>query len=929
MIGCFKAMLLCALTGAAAFFVYGGHPVAVIGFEEWNEAKGQPAGEDWRWGFSQRGTNGFAVCELSEAERRGGSSSLHLKDTNGGKLNHTMWYQFTANEVKSMEGRVVRASAWIKQVSASDPSATGIALFAKGDDGRTVYVRNGVGTTGVSDWINVQVALNMPVSVKSARLVINCSNGYGNTGEMYIDDIVVSQDQADHPILEPRSPSVDQEWNFSLPTSADAQEEAAYREGWREQPPTQEDGRMRPEIRKGTWYVGDRPEFYMGVWLYNSDMQWGAKANPLGIDHPAYTTPPGEELFRNLGFNSSQISSAHSQIGAVLRGFPLPRGKNANHKGWRDVDADISRFFKRFGDMPMVLDFAFGYSGMYSEEAKRLLGQRKAGSVWHEFIPFCPHVPEGWKYYRDYFLGGTRAAMRNGCNVFLYELFNESSWNDMCRPAVLEFAKEMEGRYATIEAANVMWGTCFASFDDVACQADLKQYPGVWYDWCRFSSRCYCSLLRKGIETIRSADRRQNVYFTEQESGTPSVHRGIDYRDVADVLDVLAIEGGWRYGFNTDYRAKSEMEAVVATEGSRHFFNCDFFQALAKGMKPVVNDEHYCVRLENGKRVPSHRSDYITSLWLEVMHGVSGSFTYVWDKRYWEANTQEKAYANVVNPSYKSSSLLNPFNVKPEDLCAFDMFMKELEPFKEKILPFPRTKPATVAVFYSKATSIQRDSLPSLKGRPGVQDWYAALLHANFPCKVVFDEDLAGLSPEVEALIFPDALCCSKEAIEDALMFQSRGGLVIADEESFRFDEYMKPLPPQATFARVKSSTDAVNLLLKANVRRYGVLVPEDGGGLVAGSDVQVIDRGGFKFVCCAAMRETSVRMVRLVLSGLLPGSGGFSVENPVLKKVYCKDGEELWTAADLEEGILLELPPQERVLLVLKDDKERQRLSH
>ena len=160
---------------------------------------------------------------------------------------------------------------------------------------------------------------------------------------------------------------------------------------------------MRPEIRNGTWYVGDRPEFYMGVWLYNSDMQWGAKANPLGIDHPAYTTPPGEELFRSLGFNSSQISSAHSQIGAVLRGFPLPRGKNANHKGWRDVDADISRFFKRFGDMPMVLDFAFGYSGMYSEEAKRLLGQRKAGSVWHEFVPFCPHVPEGWKYYRDYF----------------------------------------------------------------------------------------------------------------------------------------------------------------------------------------------------------------------------------------------------------------------------------------------------------------------------------------------------------------------------------------------------------------------------------------------------------------------------------------------------------------------------------------------
>ena len=52
-------------------------------------------------------------------------------------------------------------------------------------------------------------------------------------------------------------------------------------------------------------------------------------------------------------------------------------------------------------------------------------------------------------------------------------------------------------------------------------------------------------------------------------------------------------------------------------------------------------------------------------------------------------------------------------------------------------------------------------------------------------------------------------------------------------------------------------------------------------------------------------------------------------MENPVLKKVYRKDGEELWTASDLEKGILLELPPQERVLLVLKDDKERPLASH
>ena len=256
--------------------------------------------------------------------------------------------------------------------------------------------------------------------------------------------------------------------------------------------------------------------------------------------------------------------------------------------------------------------------------------------------------------------------------------------------------------------------------------------------------------------------------------------------------------------------------------------------------------------------------------------------------------------------------------MKPEELCAFKTFMEELEPFKVRVLPFPRTKPATVAVFYSKATSIQRDSLPSLKGRPDVPDWYAALLHANFPCRVVFDEDVSTLGPEVQALVFPVAACCATNVIVVARRFQQRGGLVLADEESFRFDEYMKPLAEEASFTRVKDVSEVIERLVAANVVRYGVLVPTDGGGPIAAPDVQIIDRGDFKLVCCAAMGEASSRRATLRFSGLLPGSGAFRVEDPVSKKTYQKEGGGLWTLKDLEAGILLELPPQERVLLVI-----------
>ena len=121
-----RAVLAC-LAALAASSVLAANMMEDGGFEKWNDAKGQPSGSSWRWGFSQKGTNGFSVCELSETERHGGRTSLHLRDSNAGRMNHAMWYQFAEPELKEMAGKTVRASAWIKQVSASNPRGVGIA----------------------------------------------------------------------------------------------------------------------------------------------------------------------------------------------------------------------------------------------------------------------------------------------------------------------------------------------------------------------------------------------------------------------------------------------------------------------------------------------------------------------------------------------------------------------------------------------------------------------------------------------------------------------------------------------------------------------------------------------------------------------------------------------------------------------------------
>ena len=288
----------------------------------------------------------------------------------------------------------------------------------------------------------------------------------------------------------------------------------------------------------------------------------------------------------------------------------------------------------------------------------------------------------------------------------------------------------------------------------------------------------------------------------------------------------------------------------------------------------------------------------------------------------------EQAYANVAKPSYKSSSLLNPFNVKPEDLDAFKTFRAELAPYEEKLLPMPRMRPASVAVYFSYPSMIQaRHLLPD--GGPKhvafaqvTSDWYTGLLHRHYPLKIVFDEDVAHLGDEVQALVFPGGCAAvPPQVVRAAEAFARRGGLVLAAEGALACDEYLKPLDAPPAFTRVATPAVAADMLDARKVRRDAQLVAADDPGCsrsrdsatLSASDVQVIDRGDFKFVCCVNMGDRATR--RATLRIFAPErTGAFRVTDPLTKREI-----GTFTVEELAAGIPIDLPSQERVLRVLE----------
>ena len=870
-------------------------------FETWDEASGLPTATAWRWSLPKEP---FAAMERSTAEAHAGAASLRLRDDSTARENQTLGHVVAKDELAKLRGKRVEITAWVKQVAASDPKVVGIGLWGRTEGGAKISAHDWTGTTLPTDWRPLRATAFVPEGATLLIVQLCCANGWGATGEAFFDDVALRVlPERDEAAAEPP-----------------ASPEGAFRASFENQPAVVSDPWPRPTIERGCFWQDGRPVFLLGPWIYpRTHVDWKeGNPDPQGIGHRAYVEAPGRALFESMGFNASQLSSAWALPGQALYGLGLPGD-------WRESEKRIGAFFPRFEGQPMVVDFAFGFADALrkADPARaRELEQQNGG--WHQFLPFCPESPDGLRYYECYLKGGARAALRGGANVFVWELFNEPVYKCQCRGNAARFAERMEKRYGTIRRANAAWQTAFEDFADVARQTEFRQFPRLWPDYMAFLGERYAEVLETCKGFVREVDARPNVYFAEQSSTftlTDARGAGMDYRLVADALDVLAYEGGIRFGHGAAKADAAEAEAAAFKSTVEHLFNLDFYRALARGAKPIVNDEHYCTRVEDGKRVPSRREDIVASLWTEVFHGSAGAFTYCWDKRSWEWKTLDEARRVAETPSYKSASLLNPWNYPPEALDGFAQFRDELEPLRGDVLPMPRTTPASVALFFSYPTLRMLD-LDRIDYRARLLRWYGAVLGAHYPLRIVFEEDLlAGLPEEVKALVVPSARYATPESAAAVGRFVARGGAVVADADAFLRDERgdLLPEPPAGIVRLDADSPDSAPALLDAlaaSGARRDAVFERAGDSAASLCDIQVIDRGDLLLLLLVDLgaREPQAGLLKWNVGR----EGRFRISDAATGRAIPNGDAAVWTAADLARGIAVTVNPQERLLLRL-----------
>jgi len=677
------------------------------------------------------------------------------------------------------------------------------------------------------------------------------------------------------------------------------------------------DNRPRPEIRNGTWHLDRDYHFFIGPNVNGNPREWQVK-NMLTGKHPAYTEPPSKKILSDYGFNTAEIC-VKSFMGRSKSGYGTIRDFVQDCKR-------IETFIRSFNDYPIVMDF----SDVYREEVEHAVPTKypeikQQNESWCHFIPLCPEHPDGRKFYTDFMETGTRMILKNGGNPFLYELLNETKYNCQCRYNVTEFSRQMKEKYGTIETANRQWQTSFATWDEMSEIRRFSLYPRMVPDWQKFISARYAEILREYQQVIRRIDHRKNIYFTEQLAQGVLLRSGdcmgMDYRKIADAIDVLGSEGGWRsFGYGS-LKYGGIMEDA-ATSGNSYSFLADIFQALAKGRKPIMNLEHYCGRFEDGKRVSSLKSDISTAMWLEIMHGVSGSYWYVWGGWFGELQSWADAVKQGQPVSWKSYMMLNPYNWPLNTLDGFDVFQRELKPYQNQVLPFPRTGKPSVAIFFSYPTLLMA-RFNKENYREKMLAWYNAVLFHQYPLAIVFEEELENLDPAIQALILPSASYATPETLHSVERFIRRGGTVIADRQALTLDEYGSPQksPIREKLFRLDANNEnetatLIKLLEKNRIRRYGTVEARSGAPLEQ-TELHLIDRKDFKLCLIVNMEYLASRDVTIKLN--IEDDGNFYLTDAINLRTLLPATGETWTAATLREGVDYTIPAQERVLLILE----------
>lgn len=341
-------------------------------------------------------------------------------------------------------------------------------------------------------------------------------------------------------------------------------------------------------------------------------------------------------------------------------------------------------------------------------------------------------------------------------------VYNEG-WKDPARLGLWhEYLRRIHGNIA---ALNTVWGTDYASFEDIPEIAPSFREPAArMYDAVRFNQGRF-SGWHKGMVDIIHA----------MSPGLPCHAKVMNLMDDRDTVfwgtDPLEFAELSQINGNDCYCVPFEGRAPYATE----FLSQNKYYDLQRSMKrvPIFNSENHIILDRTQFFVPAEH--VYTAIWQGAVHGQGASATWIWQRTY---DPKSDAEGLILHRAACTAAMSR---------CALDLMRLSRE------MAAIQNAAPEVAILFSHAATLQDRRYFATSARV-----YEALNFCGVPIAYVADgQAAAGKLKEYKVLIVPQAQAATRASIEAIRAYAREGGRVLVyGDDNLTRDEYGRPVPP-------------------------------------------------------------------------------------------------------------------------------------
>ncbi len=381
-----------------------------------------------------------------------------------------------------------------------------------------------------------------------------------------------------------------------------------------------------------------------------------------------------------------------------------------------------------------------------------------------------------------------------------YLLANEPHWlmmknqwaaGTLSEHGFAKFRKWLENKHQSIARLNELWGTSFASFEDVEVEVpfegELYGTPMI-YDLSRFNEDRVVEWFTFLADNIRKYDSDAKIHIKVMPNLFSMDRRdtGLDFERLTELSDIIGNDAAIQ-GRSVNSKFPEEWETNYAFEWDEVGYTYDFMHSVSPDKSNLNSESHYLSTVHFRDRELS--KEYTrASYWFATMQGMDVSFSWFWARSadgaiHPSLRAGVSQSDNAMAKAYVASLCQQPRVTNEIAKTYMDMNC-----FGEELTAIQRLR-RPIRIYYSEHTALNRmDYVEHQKQLH--RDLFFEGAPVGFATEsIIKKQDNSAW----DVILVKGTQFVEQSEIEALQSYLDRGGVVIIDNISLKMNEYGEP----------------------------------------------------------------------------------------------------------------------------------------